>query len=331
MKTKILKSTIALLLATVPVMQAQEVKEEPKEEKKEENRAGASATTKASGEVTIELDVNGKKERRTFKLGGDDQPFDLNLKLDDKEVRPGARLGEWIKNKKAKLEKVTWLGIAAEPVGDEVRAQLPLQRGEGLSVRHVAPESPAAKAGIAEHDILTRLDDQILVSADQLRSLVKMRKPGDSVKLTYLRKGEKMDATATLIEHEGEVERDDVFRFLHKHDGKGAVIFGDKNEKFKDIEERLRDLKNKIPGMIVDKKSFLISPDGAVQKLYTEKLEQVVDGVRKQLEKTQTTPEEREQIRKSLEEALRNAREAVEKMEDLVKKGHDRQAEPKNP
>ncbi len=317
MKTHILKSTIALLLAATPLALAQDVKEEKKESAK------VTAESNASGEVTVEIDVNGKKERKTFKLGNG-QPFKWEIEDKDHKAGAAARVGKFLEKRIAgKKEKVTFLGVAAEPVGDEVRAQLPLQAGEGLAVRHVMPESPAGKAGVVEHDILTRLDDQILVSGDQLRALVKMRKPGDSVKLTFLRKGEKKEATVALTEHEVEVERDNVFRFPSPD---GKIIIGENTkDKLETVEKRLKEMKDKLPGMIVDKKSFLIGPDGAVQKLYTEKLDEVVENVRKQLEKSQTTPEEREQVRKSVEEAIRSAREAFEKAEDLIK----RKTEPK--
>jgi hypothetical protein len=336
MKTNILNSTIALLLAGLPLAQAQddskidEGKEGKKIEKSErkENRSSATVTAQGSGEVTIEMDVNGKKERKTFKLDGN-QPF--TWKLEDGGAGAVARAGELLRAHKipgGKMEKVTWLGLATQPVGDEVRAQLPLQPGEGLTVRHIMPDSPAAKAGLAEHDILTRLDDQILVSTDQLHSLVKMRKPGDSVKIAYLRKGEKKETTATLVEHESEVFRGDAFQLFK--DGKGGVIFGEGGrERIKELEERLRDMKGKIPGMIVDKKSFLIGPDGVVKKYSAEKIEELMDNLRKQVDNLQTSPEAREEVRKTVEEALRNAREAVEKVEDLVKKNQEEKPQPK--
>lgn len=331
MKTNILNSTIALLLAGLPLAQAQDdskIDEGKKIEKtdRKESRSSASVVAQGTGEVTIEIDVNGKKERKTFKLG-DNQPF--TWKLEDGGAGAIARAGDLLRHvNPGKTEKVTWLGLAAEPVGEEVRAQLPLQSGEGLTVRHIMPDSPAAKAGLAEHDILTRLDDQILVSADQLQSLVKMRKPGDSVKVTYLRKGEKKEATATLVEHEATVHRHDAFHLFK--DGKGGVIFGGEGrERIKELEERLRDMKGKIPGMIVDKKSFLIGPDGVVKKYSAEKVEELMDNLRQQVDNLQASPEAREQVRKTVEEALRNAREAVEKVEDLVKKNQEEKPQPK--
>jgi membrane-associated protease RseP (regulator of RpoE activity) len=96
---------------------------------------------------------------------------------------------------------VSWLGVNTDTVSEELRSQLSLDPGVGLTVHGVTPESPAAKAGLQVHDVLTRLDDQLLMSPDQLRNLVVARKPGTAVKLTYLRKGKQAQTTATLGEH----------------------------------------------------------------------------------------------------------------------------------
>ncbi len=95
----------------------------------------------------------------------------------------------------------TWLGIAADEVGADLRAQLPLAEGEGVIVRHVEEDSPAAKAGIQANDILTKLDDQILVNGGQLGQLVRMHKDGDTVTLAGLRKGQALTFQATLATH----------------------------------------------------------------------------------------------------------------------------------
>ncbi len=70
-----------------------------------------------------------------------------------------------------------------EPVQDVVRAQLQLAPGEGVVINHVMSGSPAEKAGLEANDILLRFDDQIIVEPSQLRKLIAMKKPGDSVKL----------------------------------------------------------------------------------------------------------------------------------------------------
>jgi hypothetical protein len=104
----------------------------------------------------------------------------------------------------------TWLGLSSGEVGDEVRAQLPLEEGVGLLVNHVEEDSPAAKAGVQANDILTRLDDQILVSPDQLRQLIRMHKEGDTIALKGLRKGKETSCTATLGKKEVDAEDPEV-------------------------------------------------------------------------------------------------------------------------
>ena len=111
-----------------------------------------------------------------------------------------------------KTEKVTWLGAACTETSDETGAQLDLADGCGLTVRSVVADSPAEKAGLKENDVLTKLDDQILMDPSQLRTLIQMKKPGDKVKLTYFRKGKEAQLTAKLGETEDveDVEDEDA-------------------------------------------------------------------------------------------------------------------------
>ncbi|WP_367872704.1 S1C family serine protease [Luteolibacter sp. Populi] len=97
---------------------------------------------------------------------------------------------------------VTFLGVSAIPVPHELAAHLPLDEDTGLGVEGVVADGPAAKAGLAKSDVLMKLDDQILIHPRQLSVLVANHKEGDSVKLTYLRKGEVKEATVTLGKRE---------------------------------------------------------------------------------------------------------------------------------
>ena len=88
----------------------------------------------------------------------------------------------------AHAEKIAYLGVATMPVEPVAAYQLKLPEGVGLAVMEVA-EDGVVKDKLVEHDILQKLDDQILTSPDQLAVLVRSYKPGDTVKLTALRKG----------------------------------------------------------------------------------------------------------------------------------------------
>jgi hypothetical protein len=98
-------------------------------------------------------------------------------------------------------ETVAFLGVETGPVAAAVSAQLGLQRGTGLTVNHLVPKSPAA-AVLEPYDILLKLDDQILIETRQLAVLIRGRKEGDEVTLTYLRGGKQATAKVKLGKHE---------------------------------------------------------------------------------------------------------------------------------
>lgn len=101
----------------------------------------------------------------------------------------------------AELESVTFLGIETSPVTPTLVAQLSLTDGAGLVVNQVSPKSPAASA-LQAHDILLKLDDQILIEQRQLAVLVRNRKEGDEVTLTFLRAGKPATARVKLAKHD---------------------------------------------------------------------------------------------------------------------------------
>ncbi len=77
-------------------------------------------------------------------------------------------------------EKGAFLGISTSPVTPPLRDQLHLTQGMGLMVDYVRKGSPADAAGLQIHDVLQKLDDQVLVNPQQLAVLVRAKKPGDS-------------------------------------------------------------------------------------------------------------------------------------------------------
>lgn len=98
-------------------------------------------------------------------------------------------------------ETVAFLGVETAPVSATVAAQLGLARGTGLVVNHIVPKSAAAGA-LAVHDILLKLDDQILIETRQLSVLIRNKKEGDEIALTYLRGGKQATATVKLGKQE---------------------------------------------------------------------------------------------------------------------------------
>ncbi len=90
-----------------------------------------------------------------------------------------------------------FLGIGCEPVSPEVAAHLPLPAGVGLRVHYVAPESPAAAAGLMENDVLSMLEDQQLVNAEQFAVLIRLIEPGETATLQVTRRGANLPIEVT--------------------------------------------------------------------------------------------------------------------------------------
>ena len=112
--------------------------------------------------------------------------------------------GETQDSNQAPREKVksAFLGVGVEKPSETLRVQLGLADGVGLVVNFVEENSPARAAGLRQHDVIERLDDQLLVNEEQLVTLVRLRKSGEGVTLAVLRGGKPVKVTVQLGEKE---------------------------------------------------------------------------------------------------------------------------------
>ncbi len=85
----------------------------------------------------------------------------------------------------------SWLGLAGITVKPEMSRYYGLHVSRGVLVSRVFPGSPASKAGLREGDIITRVDGEPLNSAEDLQSMVKLRKAGETLRLEIYRNGVK--------------------------------------------------------------------------------------------------------------------------------------------
>ena len=116
-----------------------------------------------------------------------------------------------VQNKELKEFTLTYLGIYATPVNPSVSNQLNLTANFYLNVERVESNSPAEKGGVQKFDLLMQFNDQVLINPEQLKCLVRSKKPGEEVVLTILRKGKKEMITLTL----GKINRTIERRFPH--------------------------------------------------------------------------------------------------------------------
>ncbi len=86
-------------------------------------------------------------------------------------------------------EDTAYLGVVSSEVPPMLAEHLGLKQGEGIIVRSVMPDGPAAKAGLATHDIITRVADQPVGSSLDLTKNVTSHKPGAKIRLNVIQKG----------------------------------------------------------------------------------------------------------------------------------------------
>jgi serine protease Do len=91
-----------------------------------------------------------------------------------------------------------YLGVAGSQVPGLLGQHLKLEPGQGVVVRTLQPDGPAAKAGLETNDVITRVGGKVVGSQDQLREAVAGQKPGEEVDVDYIHRGEPKTARIQL-------------------------------------------------------------------------------------------------------------------------------------
>jgi S1-C subfamily serine protease len=87
------------------------------------------------------------------------------------------------------------LGVSISTVTDQSGQPV------GVGVFNVVPGGPAANAGLQNGDVITKVDDVPVATAQQLQEVLAARKPGDTMRITLIRPpGETKTVTVTLGE-----------------------------------------------------------------------------------------------------------------------------------
>lgn len=94
-----------------------------------------------------------------------------------------------------------YLGISMAPEGldDAKKKELGINNdADGVFVMETSPNGAAAQAGLKKGDVITSIDDQPVTSDARLAELIARDKPGDHVKIAFVRNGEAKTADVVL-------------------------------------------------------------------------------------------------------------------------------------
>jgi len=92
----------------------------------------------------------------------------------------------------------SWLGVETHEVTADKAKELKLSAERGVLLGKVVPDSPAAKAGLKENDVVTEINGQRVEGAAQFHRMIHEIPAGRSIQLTVWRDGRAQTISATL-------------------------------------------------------------------------------------------------------------------------------------
>jgi len=91
-----------------------------------------------------------------------------------------------------------YVGVIPQDLTAELAEAFGLKGTKGAILSQITQDSPAARAGLAQGDVVPEFDGVAIDSATQFRNLVASRKPGATVPMVVLRDGERRTVAITL-------------------------------------------------------------------------------------------------------------------------------------
>jgi len=175
-----------------------------------------------------------------------------------------------------------YLGInyAQDNLSDEAKKQYGIKEGEGVYVTGVTKDGGASAAGIKEGDFITKIDGTPIGSGAELVGQIAIYRPGDKIKVNYVRDGKEFTTDVLLKNSTGTTDvvktsvLDKLGADLETISKKDAAEYGVKGGvRIKSIDDKGAFSKTRIEG------NYVITRVNGKEILST-------DDLRKELEKT---------------------------------------------
>jgi serine protease Do len=95
-------------------------------------------------------------------------------------------------------EGASWLGVESQEISSEKAKELKLPAERGVLLERIVPDSPAAKAGLKDNDVITEINGQRVEGAAQFRRMIHEIPAGRSVQFMIWRDGRAQTIGVTL-------------------------------------------------------------------------------------------------------------------------------------
>jgi serine protease Do len=118
-----------------------------------------------------------------------------------------------------------WIGVAVQSVTPDLADALDLQSEHGALVAQVAPDGPAARAGVKRGDVIVRIGNAPVERTRDLPRVVAAAKPGTEIELELIRDGKKLTKAVEVTELAEQREEQPVAQTSPPDEG-GSTAFG---------------------------------------------------------------------------------------------------------
>src|SRR5215831_227395 len=92
----------------------------------------------------------------------------------------------------------SWLGVQLNEVSSDTAKEFKLPAERGVVISSIVPDSPAAKAGLKENDVVTEINGQRIEGAAQFRRMIREIPAGRVAQITVWRDGRAQTLSVTL-------------------------------------------------------------------------------------------------------------------------------------
>ncbi|HEV2195650.1 MAG TPA: PDZ domain-containing protein [Candidatus Acidoferrum sp.] len=120
-------------------------------------------------------------------------------------------------------EGSSWLGVELHEVTSDTAKELKLPAERGVVLSSIVPDSPAAKAGLKENDVVTEINGQRIEGAAQFRRIIREIPAGRAAQITVWRDGRAQTISVTL--GKAEERRHSLKMFTPAPDAPGSFAF----------------------------------------------------------------------------------------------------------
>ncbi|WP_174801741.1 Do family serine endopeptidase [Martelella limonii] len=93
-----------------------------------------------------------------------------------------------------------WLGVRIQPVTEDIAESIGLAKPEGALISEPTNDSPGAKAGLKQGDVITAVNGDVIEDARSLSRMIGMMEPGQTVDLSVWRDGKSQTIEVKLGE-----------------------------------------------------------------------------------------------------------------------------------